>query len=354
MSGQDVDTAATRLEKAMLAGEVAWWEMDVETGAVSFHENKARMLDRDPAAFEHYEDFTDLLHPEDHERAMESMRAHLEGRAEKYDVEYRSEAADGSYHWFHDVGGISKRASDGSPLRVAGIVIDITARKAAAARAEVRNEQLALLNRIVRHDIANDMTVALGALDMLEERLSEDEHAELDQIREATEHVVAITDSVGEVLNALDAEETSETEQIRIDELVDAEVASVAERFTDATVTVDGSIPEVEVAGSPLLASAISNLLENAIEHNDTDSPTITVEGRAEGESVTLRVADDGPGIPDDLKESVFELGETRSPEGSGMGLFIASTLIETFGGSISIEDNEPRGAVFVISLQRA
>ncbi len=345
-------TTDSRLESAMLAGEVAWWEMDVETGAVEFHDSKAEMLGYDPADFDHYEDFTRLVHPEDHDRSMEAMRAHLEGRAEKYDVEYRIEAADGTYQWFHDVGGISERGPDGGPKRVAGIVVDITEEKAAATRAQIRNEQLALLNRIIRHDIANDMTVALGAVEMIEaERGSETQH--LERIREANEHVVELTEAVGTVLTALEEEGAQEGTSVRIDEVLEEQVEAVGGMFEAATVTVDGELPAVSVVGSPLYGSAISNLLENAIEHNDTDSPTITVSATEGEQTVTVHIADDGPGIPDEQKPSVFDLGETRSEGGSGMGLFIASTVVEAFGGRIEIEDNEPRGAVFVLTLPK-
>ena len=70
---------------------------------------------------------------------------------------------------------------------------------------------------------------------------------------------------------------------------------------------------------------------------------------------MTVRIADDGPGIADDKKEAVFGRGERGldSP-GSGIGLYLVDRLTTAFGGSVHIEDNEPRGAVFVVTLERA
>jgi len=118
-----------RFEGAMLAGDVAWWQMNVETGAVEFHENKAEMAGLDPGDFDRYEDFMDRVHPDDYEETMEAMRAHLEGRTDKYDTEYRFRTASNEYLWYRDVGGITHRTDDGQPLEVTGIVIDITERK---------------------------------------------------------------------------------------------------------------------------------------------------------------------------------------------------------------------------------
>jgi PAS domain S-box-containing protein len=127
---QELKEYRDRLEGAMLVGDLAWWEMDVPTGAVTFNSGKATMLGYDPDRFSHFEDFTELLHPADYDRAMQAMRDHFEGTAERYDVRYRIEAADGGYHWYHDVGGITERTEDGAPLTVTGVVVDISAQEA--------------------------------------------------------------------------------------------------------------------------------------------------------------------------------------------------------------------------------
>ena len=120
-----------RMNSAMEIGNLAWWEMDLPDGAVRFDDRKAIMLGHSPEQFHHYRDFTALLHPDDYEPAMKAMRNHLEGRESRYHADYRILDAAGDYLWFRDVGGITKRHADGSPAKVTGIVIDITASKMA-------------------------------------------------------------------------------------------------------------------------------------------------------------------------------------------------------------------------------
>ncbi|MFW6055828.1 MAG: PAS domain S-box protein, partial [Chloroflexota bacterium] len=133
---------AQRLDTAMSAGNLAWWQMELPSGRVEFDERKATVLGRKPAEFQHYRDFTDLLHPDDYESAMHAMRQHLEGLAAKYEVEYRIRKADGDYVWFRDVGSVTSWHPDGSPAVVTGIVVDITALKTTEQRLEESNREL--------------------------------------------------------------------------------------------------------------------------------------------------------------------------------------------------------------------
>lgn len=117
-------TDLQRFEDAMLAARMAWWEIEFPSGAVYFSENKTRMLGYSKKDFIHYSSFTDLVHPEDYETAMQAMRDHIEGKAESYSVTYRIKTADGSYRTFRDMGKIVQRKQ--KDFRVAGIVIDVT------------------------------------------------------------------------------------------------------------------------------------------------------------------------------------------------------------------------------------
>ncbi len=128
---RDREQYAARLNSAMEIGNLAWWEMDLPDGTVRFDPRKATMLGYPPENFRHYSDFTALLHPDDYEPAMQAMRDHIGGKDPRYRADYRIRMADGNYRWFRDVGGITKRHTDGSPATLTGIVIDITAGKKA-------------------------------------------------------------------------------------------------------------------------------------------------------------------------------------------------------------------------------
>ncbi len=119
----------SRLEFALQAANMAWWEMDIPTGNITFDKKKVEMLGYLPEKFSHYKDFMDLVHPDDREKAMNSMRGHFAGVLDKYDVEYRILNKSGDYIYFNDIGAIVKRDLDGKPLKITGLVLNITQRK---------------------------------------------------------------------------------------------------------------------------------------------------------------------------------------------------------------------------------
>lgn len=116
------------LNDAMDAGGIAWWMMEYPNGAVFFHPKKIRMLgykDQDMAKFVHYSSFTDLLHPDDYDAAMQAMTDHITGKKELYETEYRIKGKDGKYRKFFDRGKIVAKNKNGE-MAIAGMVIDIT------------------------------------------------------------------------------------------------------------------------------------------------------------------------------------------------------------------------------------
>ena len=119
----------SKLDHALQMANMAWWEMDIPTGHVIFDKRKAEMLGYAPENFKYYIDFTNLIHPEDHDMAMHAMQGYLTGLFEKYEVEYRIQTKSGEYKWFYDNGSIVKKNANGKPLNLSGFVIDITTRK---------------------------------------------------------------------------------------------------------------------------------------------------------------------------------------------------------------------------------
>ena len=126
---EKVRQSNVRLELAMQISNMAWWEMDILTGNVRFGIHKTEMIGFPPERFTHYKDFMELIHPDDYEKAMTSMRNHMYGNTDKYEMEYRILTSSGDYKWFYDIGSISKRDENGKPLTVSGLVVDVTYRK---------------------------------------------------------------------------------------------------------------------------------------------------------------------------------------------------------------------------------
>jgi signal transduction histidine kinase len=129
----------------------------------------------------------------------------------------------------------------------------------------------------------------------------------------------------------------------------------VRARHERAIVSVETTIPNVDVLGDDMLESVFRNVLTNAIVHNDTELPKVALSATTDNGVVRVRVADNGPGVPDEQKQTIFEEGEkSLDSEGTGLGLYLVDTLVDRYGGAVWVEDNEPAGSVFIVELPRA
>ncbi len=332
-----------RLENAMEAGDLAWWEMELPSGEVRFNDRKAKMLGYSPERFEHYKDFTDLLHPEDHDRAMQAMRDHLEGEKERYEVEYRIEKKDGDHKWFRDVGAITEEK--GGQKKVTGVVIDIDERKAAEERER-------FLHSLLRHDIRNKIQVIRGYHQLL--RQEEDLTENGDRYLRSAEKSVKNSIDLIEKIRTLRQAEEEEIKEVDLRSVLNESAKSVEEQLEDIELDLRiDDFDELNVRGGPLLKEVFSNLIENSIKYSEGTEIRCRVDETED--EVICGIEDDGKGIPDDLKNKIFQKGYTSDKErGTGLGLFLVQKLLEVYDGSIEVKDSELGGARFEVRLKRA
>ncbi|AQL42979.1 hypothetical protein BV210_09745 [Halorientalis sp. IM1011] len=243
---------------------------------------------------------------------------------------------------------------DGELRKVIGTVRDISERVEHQRQLAERTEQLEVLNRVVRHDIRNDMTVVLAWLEALEAHVGEDGRDALERIARASEHVVELTEIARDHVDVVVGDGEIEPEPTDLADTLGTEIEKHRESYPHATVEIEGELPDTRVAADGMLPSVFRNLLNNAVQHNDGQSPTVTVSAERDAEVVRVRVADDGPGVPDGQKETIFGKDEKglESP-GSGIGLYLVYSLVDSYGGSVWVEDraDDESGAVFVVEL---
>jgi PAS domain S-box-containing protein len=145
-----LDEYKRRLEATMMAGNIAWWQMKLPSGEISFSDQKALMLGFDPGEFFHYKHFMNLVHPDDYESTMEAMRRHLTGKSDNYEADYRIKTASGSYKWFHDVGIVAQYDAKGGVSVLTGVVIDMTQLREKEDMLQERLKELTSLFTIAR------------------------------------------------------------------------------------------------------------------------------------------------------------------------------------------------------------
>ncbi|AUV81633.1 histidine kinase [Salinigranum rubrum] len=239
-----------------------------------------------------------------------------------------------------------------------------------------REERLSVLNRILRHNLRNDMNVILGYADLIEERADGELVASAAATIQTTGgDLVDLGEKARWIDEGLD-DTATERGELDVASLVERVVADVGASYPETTVTTD--LPPGSAAtafAAPAVEEAVRNLVENACEHNDTAAPCVevSVSARTAGETdggdapldtdgpdsrvsgeVRIVVRDNGPGISDYELEAVTEGHETALEHGSGVGLWLSRWLVEHSGGRLDFADNEPRGTVVTVSLPRA
>ncbi|USZ69975.1 response regulator (plasmid) [Halorussus salilacus] len=217
-----------------------------------------------------------------------------------------------------------------------------------------REQRLQVFNRILRHNLRNDLNVVLGHADNLTEEypVVEDEAA---TIKRKASELIEISEKAREVGKTLDREDHTDR-QVDVTDCIRRSCSELRQSYPDADITVD--LPDsATVFGDKTLEAAISEVLENAIEHNDTDRPSVRVTAsfvEDEGEWVEVTILDDGPGIPEEERAVLIEGEETALHHGSGLGLWLTNWIVGKFGGELSFDDYHTDGGAVTLRLQRA
>ena len=204
---------------------------------------------------------------------------------------------------------------------------------------EIRNRERELdllkqvLTRVLRHNIRNDLMVIRMQAEAIEsEHSGSDEHVQT--ILDTADSLVTTSEKARAIERVLELGD--ETVRFELASLVDSVVSEVESRYPDVTWSVD--VPQsVLFQAHPLFELALENVLENAAEHNDSPQPEVRISA-SDGQPVTLRVVDNGPGIPIDEQDVLERREETKLEHGSGVGLWLVNWIVQKSRGDIAID----------------
>ncbi len=335
----ELATTKERLERSLAAGNIAWWEMEYPSGKVEFNEHKVHMLGYTMEEFAdcHYTNFTDLVHPEDHPKAMEAMWKVLEGKTDIYEVEYRIRAKDGSYRWFYDRGGVTARSADGVPALIKGVVLDISQQKKSAQELEESVRRQTLLLRELRHRTKNNlnMIVALVSAHQAQMRLSEDA-AVLDNLMARLKALSLTYDHLAAGDNPREVDVCDYLSGI-VEGLGIADLPTVHVDIACSGVTLPTTV------ATPL-GMIVNELLTNAVKHAfpHGGEGTIRIGMTQDGDHAVLTVEDDGVGA---TAESASET------QGDSLGLVIVEALVAQISATMETRTDEGTAATIRIPI---
>jgi signal transduction histidine kinase len=216
-----------------------------------------------------------------------------------------------------------------------------------------RTEQLSFFSSILRHDVNNGVEVIKQNAHLLEPAVTDENRERAETIIDWSENITDLTEKVQVMIQGITEGEQRQLESVDLSMVIEDQVTTVEGMGGD--VTVETTLPfGLTVKADEMLTEVFHNLLTNAVEHNDSNEPHVSVTAEQTGETVTISVADNGPGIPEQKRGRLFSWESSETSDNGGFGLYFVQTMIESYGGTISAEPNEPRGTVFSIELQAA
>lgn len=231
---------------------------------------------------------------------------------------------------------------DGKIEGVLNIARDITDQRS-------RERQLKILDRVLRHNVRNEMSVITGNAQIIEQLGDEEAADYASNIRTTAERLLETVKKERDIVDVIRKELTRS--EVDLLDVIDRRIESIR---TESTISVSTELPDqVQVSALEVIDRAIEELLQNAIEHNDGPTPRIHVAVESVDDYYELSISDNGPGIPEE------EVGVLTAAEiqplyhGSGLGLWLVNWVVEESGGSLSFGDADIGGSTVTIRLPK-
>ena len=219
-----------------------------------------------------------------------------------------------------------------------GILRDMSACQKYRSERDRQHNRLKEVLSVISHDIRTPLQAAHGAVERARDRGREEDFDRLERAINRTERLV------DEVLTlANHGERVEETNRVNAAELA----RQCWNRLESEAATLEIAEEVVINANSDRLRHLLQNLLANALRHGETD---VTVRLGRLNDRQGFYVADDGPGIPKDIREDVFDPGYTTADAGTGFGLSIVKQAVAAHGWDITVTESRANGARFEIT----
>jgi PAS domain S-box-containing protein len=350
---------------ATAAGSVGVWDWNLETNEIYVDPAlKAILGFEDHEIRNHLDDWGRRVHPDDASDVMARAQEHIDGKGPTYEIEHRMLHKDGSIRWFLARGSVVRR-EDGTPARVLGTDMDITAQKESERALQEAHMELARVSRLtalgefaasIAHEVSQPLTaIVMNAKTCL--RWLASDAPDVPEIRAALNDVVESGKRADEIIRR-----NRELFQHHAVEKLPVDINSV---IREVAVFTRSHLQHSHVALEIDLASALPTVLGDRVElqqvllnliRNATDamasldpsSRRLKIETRlTDKAAVQVTVSDSGIGLGGvDLKR-MFTSSYTTKADGTGVGLSVCRSIVEAHGGRLWAVQNDQRGATF-------
>jgi PAS domain S-box-containing protein len=363
---QAVEARDERLELVLGASDTGLWEWDMLTGDLVWSDAIARQHGLPPGSAPDFEGYLRMIHPHDVKRFRSAVEGAVENGTE-FDLEFRIIREDGTVRWTRGAGRVFRDAQ-GRPSRMVGTGQDITERR----RFEADRDQLLDDERrarqfrdafidVLSHELRTPVTTILGMTELLSRSdrdedpearaaLLSDVHADAERLHRLVEDLLVMSRVEHQRL-------VVEMEPMEPRKLLGRIVAWLQAAYPslDLELELDPHLPIVAGEAS-YVEQVLRNLIDNSAKYTPRGSP-VRVTARPEEDGIAVRVLDEGAGIPEGSTERLFELfyrdpDLARTVAGSGIGLFVCSSLVKAMGGRMWAETRPEGGSEFGFTLR--
>ncbi len=348
-----------RLELAIRGASLGTWDWNITSGEVVFNERWAEILGfRLDEIAPHVSTWENALRPADKDEVMRLLNDHLEGRSPLFTAEHCLRHKSGQWIWGLLAGRVFQRDSHGRPLRAAGILLDINARKLAEEQlrtakelAESANHAKSVFLASMSHELRTPLNAVLGYTQILsaDSSLTPKQLNSIRTIHKSGEHLLMLINDILD-LSRIEAGKMELTvREFRLPPFLDGIVEITRGRAQlkqlELIYEPDAALPAVIEADELRLRQILLNLLSNAVKFTRQGRCTLRVQVEPkDGDRVllTVSVEDSGIGVAPDIQQKIFEpfrqiSGRLQHSDSSGLGLAISRTLVRLMGGELHV-----------------
>jgi len=349
------------LKYALESSNMGTWKLDLISGKVFLSEEAAKIFgyaleyDNAEAAIENF------ILPEFRQHAKDVLaKALADGGA--YNDQYQILRPEGEIRWINARGKV--RSVNDKPILMTGVILDITELKKVQEALEesvhVRDEFIS----IASHELRTPLTSLILQNQLLNRTIAKDPHhpvpleklqTPLRVFQNQLGHLTHLIEDMLDVSKIMAGKMTLTIESVNLTDLINIILQRWEEEFAQKGIVLQTELEEniIVMADIYKLDQVITNLISNALKYGD--GKPIRIEAKKTDEFAVIKVIDQGIGISPDQQSKIFNRFErvvsANNISGLGLGLYISKQIVDSLGGTISIESDLGKGSTFIVTL---